>query len=203
MRHANYSVALLVYGFDCRSKVLINKMIRELLLSYNTLLLALRLLRNVILKGIIPKGFSMFRHIVFVFISVFLCLVLVACSSGGGIDNAEPKPGIVIQPISFDISKHAVFTTTDIYEYISDEELGGNPHMVEWNQSITAQHGDVDYTGNGRFTYTPRSNIPSGQDSFSFRVLNDNGTSEEGLVTLNISGWNTRTDLYRKTLVHL
>jgi len=100
------------------------------------------------------------------------------------------SPLIEIRPMNFVINKRDTFTTPLIYDYITDFEIGGSPNIVQWNSTVIAKFGEVVNNGNGTFNYIPNNNIHSGQDSFSFKVINSNATEALGVITLDIAkGW--------------
>lgn len=136
------------------------------------------------------------NHSLIVGLLSFLVLLLTSCSSSEGISDGGTKPNIVINPINFDINKTVDFTTDSVFSYISTSSTE-TPFVVAWNDSTSALYGDVTYNGDGTFTYAPRPNIVSGQDSFSFRVANSNGDTADGVITLDIAvGWGLRRDFY-------
>ncbi|WP_160167120.1 Ig-like domain-containing protein, partial [Rhodopirellula baltica] len=67
----------------------------------------------------------------------------------------------------------------------ADSDLDGDPLLAILLSAPT--NGSVSLLGDGSFTYTPTANFEGPTDSFTYRVVDGQGGSDDGLVTVNVT----------------
>ncbi len=105
--------------------------------------------------------------------------------------SGKPVDPITMNPDYLTANRRSAVTTGNVLLNDIDNEAQSTLSITAWTKPSA---GDIAYNGDGTFTYSPRINMPSGQDSFRYTVVNTAGHTASADVQITIDpSWSMDT----------